>query len=285
MKSRVFVAAAVAALVCAPGLTAPPMPRATADPWAKVPALPTACYSRQDKWWEQINAAINAVNEDEQRQAAINAGIEKKLNDATRQNPMAMAQAMQQAMMKDPQNAQKYMAQAMQKGQQANTEVPAQLDKEKELQAESKPLMQQYKAVLDKARAPAAAREAALAKKLKAMGIELDVGEQDYPPWAIQEGNAIARDWDQAYVATCATWWSATGPIHAYMKRYKDYLVQERIPYQKRLIDEPALDNYKMLNVPTAGWRTTTDYTAAAEYMKMASGLFDKRDGDPGEFR
>ena len=98
-----------------------------------------------------------------------------------------------------------------------------------------------------------------------------------WPQWAWKEWNEILKLQDKLYVANCATWWSATGPIHAYMKRYKDYLVQERIPYEKKLIDEPKLDNFKLLSVPTAGWRTTTDYEAAVDYMKMASGLFDKR--------
>ena len=67
MKSRVFLTAAAVGLVCAQALAAPPPAKAAAPagPWAKVPALPTACYSGQDKWWEQNNAAIDAVNEDQ----------------------------------------------------------------------------------------------------------------------------------------------------------------------------------------------------------------------------
>ena len=73
--------------------------------------------------------------------------------------------------------------------------------------------------------------------------------------WVMQEWRVILKDRDTGYAANCAQWWSATGPIQAYMKRYKDYLVQERIPYEKKLIDEPKLDQFKMLSVPTEGWR------------------------------
>ena len=281
MKSRSFLTAVAAGLACAQALAAaPPVKAVAADPWPKVPALPMACYSSQDKWLEQNSAAIDVVYQDHERQKAINTAIEKKLSEAMQANPMAMAQAMQQAMMKDPQNAQKYMQQIAQKGAQAQTELPAKLAQEQKLEAESKTLMGQYKAALDKALAPSKARYDALGKKLERLGFSLD-GEGNVPPWATQEYNAIFKDKDQAYAANCATWWSATGSIQSYMKRYKDFLVQERIPYEKKLIDEPALENYKMLSVPTTGWRTTTDYDAARDYMRMVSGLFEKRQPDP----
>ena len=277
MKTRSLLGASVATLVCGAAFAATPP---AANPWSAVPALPTACYSSQDKWWEQNSAAIDAVNKDHARQDEINGAIKQKADAVVQQDPMALAQRMQQAMMKDPANAQKYMQQAMQQGQQAQTEVPAQLDAEKKLEAESGTLLKQYKVALDKALAPSDARGEALAKRLSAMGISGDA-EADYPPWAIQESNAIQKEHDSAYVANCGQWWSATGPIHGYLQRYKDYLVGERIPYQKKLVDEPALQNYTQLNVSSAGWRTTTDYDAAVDYMKMASKMYEKRDIAP----
>ena len=277
MKTQISLLAIVAILVCGSALAASP---AASDPWSKVPALPTACYSSQDHWWEQNSTAIDAVNKDLVRQSAINEAIQKKADAMASDDPMALAQRMQQAMMNDPQNAQKYMQQAMQKGQQATTTVPAQDDKEKTLEAESASVMKQYKVALDKALVPSNARSDALGKKLAAMGFSGE-GEAEYPPWAIAESNAILKDHDRAYAANCAQWWSATGPIHAYMQRYKNYLVSERIPSRKKLGDESALENYKMLNVSSEGWRTTTDYEAAVDYMKVASKLFDKRDQAP----
>ena len=99
--------------------------------------------------------------------------------------------------------------------------------------------------------------------------------------WVWAEWGAILRDRNRAYAANCAQWWTATGPIHAYLKRYRDYLVQERTPYYKKITDEPKLEQYKLLNIPTAGYRTTADYEAAELYLKMASQIFSERSTQP----
>ena len=61
----------------------------------------------------------------------------------------------------------------------------------------------------------------------------------------------ILRERDQAYQANCATWFSPTGPLQSYLKRYKTFLVQERIPYEKKILDEPRLEQYQMMGVST----------------------------------
>jgi hypothetical protein len=281
MKSRIFLTAAVAGLACAPALAAPPA--AAPGPWAQVPALPTACYSSQDQWMDKNGAAIEAVQQTLYAQQEKNSAIEQQANSAMSENPMAIAQAMQQAMMDDPENAQKMMEKMMQQGQQAQTEVPAQLEKEKQLEAESKAVLSRYETALHKAMGPAIARWNALQKN---MGWEVDsnfpIGpDPSWPQSAWQEWSRIQKDRDAAYVANCAQWWSATGGFQAYMKRYKDYLVQERIPYEQKLIDEPRLNNFKMLGVPADSYRTTTDIEAAIDYMKMASSLYGQRVADP----
>jgi len=272
---RIFVTAIVAGLACAPGLAA--TPAAATGPWAQVPALPTACYSDKDPWSEKNDAAINAVQESMSTQKAANTAVEEKSNKALSENPMAMAQAMQQAMMDDPANAQKIIEKMTHAGQQAQTEVPAQMDKEKRLEEESKALLRQYDAALLRARAPAEARWAALKAKRGYSPDTVAPSEMGEPDWVYDEWGVILKERDQGYAANCAQWWSATGPINAYLKRYKDYLVQERMPYEAKLIDQPKLDQFKLLNVPTEGWRTTTDFDAAVDYMKMAANVFGHR--------
>lgn len=292
MNPRFFLTAAAAGIVCARALAAtPPAPvakpaarpavAAPAGPWAKVPALPTACYSSQDTWWDKNNAALDAVQKDHDRQNDANAVVEKRLNDAMSANPMAMAQAMQQAMMSDPQNAQKYMERMVQQGQQAQTEVVEQTDKEKQLDAESAALVKQYKAALAKSSGTADARWAALRKKEGYASDAYGPSETGTSDRVWAEWHAILKDRDAAYAANCAQWFGANGRFHAYMNRYKDYLVQERIPHHKRLMDEPRLDNFRLLKVPAAGWRTTTDYEAAEDYMRKASQVFGERQADP----
>lgn len=280
MKTRIFLTAAAAGLACAQALAA--APAANAGPWAKVPALPTACFSSQDGWWDQNNAAIDAAQEILYAQQAANTEVEQASNQALSQDPMAMAQAVQQAMMDDPANAQKMIEKMTQTGQQAQTEVPAQSEKEKQIEAESKALLKQYGAALQTSMAPAEARWNGFQKK---MGWEVEPGfammpDPSWPQAAWQEWAAVQKVRDAAYTATCAQWWSATGGFQAYMKRYKDYLVQERIPFEKKMIDEPKLTNFKMLNVPADGYRTTSEMEAAIDYMKMASSLYGQRKAD-----
>ncbi len=50
------------------------------------------------------------------------------------------------------------------------------------------------------------------------------------------------------------------------MKRYQDFLVLERTPYMKKP-GEPKLQQFRGLNVPAEGWRTTTDYGPAGQRL------------------
>ncbi len=280
MKARFFVTAIVAGLACAPAINAQ-APAKPAGPWAKVPALPTACYTGQDGWSERNSAALEAVQQAHYKQNDVNDGIRQKLTERQSEDPMALAQAMTQAMLNDPQKAQQYMQQMTQQGQQAQIEVPEQQEKEQQLDAEAKAIIKQYEAALTKARAPGEALWAALRKKLELAPDARHPGEMGVPDWAWQEWDVIQRERDRAYVANCATWFGTAGPIHAYMKRYKDYLVQERIPYERRLMDDPLLEQYRMLEIPMEGWRTTTDYEAAEDYMNRAAGMFGIRLSEP----
>jgi hypothetical protein len=279
MNTRILVTAGAVALACVHADAA--TPAAGADPWAKVPALPTVCYGSQDQWLDRQQAALDAVQQAHAAQSEANSAIEQAANKAMQENPMAMAQAMQQAMMSDPQNAQQYMEQMMAQGQQATTEIPGQGEREQQFDAEGEAVKKQYHAALTQAGRAAEARWAALKKK-RGYGPEVNMpGETGEPQWVWDEYSAILHDRDAAYVANCAQWWAANSPIHAYLKRYKDYMVQERVPSRKKLLDQPKLDQYKLLNVPTAGFRTTEDYEAAELYLKKAGDLFSERAEKP----
>ena len=175
MTSRILLTAAVAGLVCAQALAAPPpaVPAkpvtrpaaAPAGPWAKVPALPTACYADQDHYLERNSAALEAVDDDWNKQKEANTAVEQRLQAVMQENPMAMAQAMQQAMMSDPGNAQKIMEKLTQTGQQGQTEIPAMAQKDAQFQAETKAIIKQYYAALEKAFGPGDARWTALKKR------------------------------------------------------------------------------------------------------------------------
>ncbi len=294
MKARILLTAAVAGFLCAQLLDAQTVKPAAkpgtqpaarpVGPWAKVPALPTACYSSQDNYAEQNAAALAEVQNARYAQDEINAAIRQRSID--NDDPMAMAARIQQKMMEDPANAQKYMEQMMAGNQRAQEETPAQLEKERQIEAESEALMKQYRAALTRARVTGDTRLRALEKRLgvppgSAGAMWVRMGDPGDPPWAQPERQAILKEWDRAYAATCPQWWGATGPIHAYLKRYKDFLVLERIPHEKEFMDKPRLEAYKMHDIDATGWRTTTDYEAVEDYMNMAAKLFAQREPEP----
>ena len=273
-----LLAATLSAFLCLPAV---PQAATAADPWAKVPAAPTACYSGQDQYFEQNDAALAAVNVDHEKQKEINTAISESFNQAMSENPMAMAQAMQQAMMSDPQGAQKYMERMMAQGTAAQTEIPASLEKEKQIENEGKSVIKQYQAALKTAHGPGDARWTALKKKYGLPDDANGPGESGVPDWVWVEWGAILREWDRGYQANCATWWSPTGPIQSYLKHYKTFLVGERIPYEKKNLDDIVLEQYRMLSVPTTGYRTVADYDAVEDYLRMARSLFGERANAP----
>jgi hypothetical protein len=281
MKSRILLAAAVAALIGTSASAATPAaPAAVVSPWSKVPAAPTACYSSQDHYNEQNSAAVDAVNNESDSIAERNGALDQQANDILAANPMAMAQAMQEAMMSDPQNAQKYMERMMQQGQDAQAAVPAQMEREKQLLAEKDSVIKQYHAALAAANGPANARWTALKKRY---GLPADApgpGESGVPDWVWAEWGVILHERDSAYQATCATWFAPAGALQSYLKRYKTFLVAERIPYEKKL-EEPKLEQYRTLGVPTATYRSTAEHKAVADYLRMARDIFDERRDRP----
>lgn len=264
--------AAGAGVIVAASLYAQP----AASPWTKVPSLPTACYVSQerDDFYKTLEAALAAVQADHYKQNEINDKIRESAQSV---DPMEMARRMQENLMKDPQKAMQYMqgAQNLGLGVQADQQVT--FEKEKRLAAEEKALIERYKTALAKSHAPGNARWDALKKKLRIAPDSRSPGEMGVPDWAWKEWDAILREWDRGYQATCAQWWSAAGPMHAHMKHYRDFLVQERIPYHQKVVDEPTLKNYEMTNVSSKGYRSVAEFVAVEDYIKSAGRIFSQR--------
>lgn len=274
------LAAALCVSACAlPALAAPP----AASPFAKVPPLPTGCYSSQDQWNAKSEEAFDAIQAANYAQDEINSGISQAANEAFSADPMAVANAMTQKMMEDPANAQKYMEQMAAQSQQAQTAVPEQHAKEEQFKKDAQALKKQYETALTSAMGAANARFAAVKKRYDGMDgsdLMLRYGDPGEPAWLHPERMAILRERDQGYAANCPAWFGATGKVQAFLKRYKDYLVNERIPFQTQF-DEAALNNYRSIGVDYAAWRTTTDYDAAKDYIRMAQDLYQMREEKP----
>jgi hypothetical protein len=253
---------------------------AAADPWSRVPAFPTTCYLKDDPVYVKFNPAIEAVDADIARQKEVNESIRQQHASASRADPMEMARRMQERMMADPQNAMKYMRGQQALGQQINAGVVPASDKEKQMDAEAAAVNQRFKAALHTASGPGNDRWTALKKKL---GIGMDSsspGETGVPAWAWTEWYAINREWDRAYRATCPAFFGAGGQAHAFMQKYRAYLVQERIPYYEKF-DQANVATYAMFDTPAASYKSLATLNAVHDHIAMAQKVFGFRRAEP----
>lgn len=273
-----FLATALGACLCAPAVFSQTAP--AAGPWAKVPALSTACYYGADPFVAKLDAALAAVKADRARQEAIN----QKIADAHKNmDPMEQMQRMQQWMMDNPQEATKYMqglqALGTEEGQ-AGILVDGQ--EQAAFDTEQKELIKRYKAGLTQAYAPANARWNALLKK---MGFEENypfdsIKDPGAPDWAMEEEDAIHRLRDQAYAAHCPQWWGATGPAQTWLKKYRTWLVQKHIPFVDSL-EAKVAQSYAMMNTPTATYRSLGTLDSVIKYLEVVAEVYAERREKP----
>ena len=222
---------------------------------------------------------LDTLTAERDRQSGINEEIASQVRSVSDQDPMELARRMQENMMKDPQNAQKYM-ETMGATDPAAVTAATMHASERRMQwdTEEKNLLASYQAALQTAMTPPHARFMALRKRL---GIT--------EGWGVGEGasaaayaqyDAIKREADQAYAAFCPQWWGATGSMQAFIKRYKAYLVQERIPHEQKA-DTQKTASYAMLNTPAGSYRSLVTMDAVTDYMRLADRLYNNRQSEP----
>jgi hypothetical protein len=275
---RWLVSTGAGVLITASGICAQP----PAGPWSKTVPLPTACYSSHDQFNDKNAAAVELVSAEASAQQAANDEISHNLSAEAGEDPMAIAARMQEQMMKDPQAAMKLMQQAgaAEDPEAAQAKRLHAIDRQQQMEAEEKDLIKRYHAAVQAALVPPRAHFAALRKKLgvtEGWGIG-DVGTA--PDWAYAEYDTVKREADQAYAAMCPQWWGATGAMQAFMKRYKDYLVNERMPF-----DEENASKGKaaliMSTASTGSYKSTAVIDAVRDHMKLAGRLYGERHSEP----
>jgi hypothetical protein len=244
-----LVAALLGAFLCAPAALAQTKPAtkpapAAAGPWARVPALPTACY--QDAFRDKLNAAQESVNADLDKQEAVNAKIKEAYQNI---EPMEMATRMQQWMMANPQEAMEQMQAAQTVGQELPGLLEADGAKKQALDAERDALFKRYETALAAAYAPANKQ---------------------------QDDAAVRLQRDQLYEAFCPQWWGAAGPIHAFVKKYRAWLIQDHIPYLEKF-ESQAAQTYAFMNTPAASFRSTATHASVIEFMQYIDPIFQRR--------
>src|SRR6267378_485448 len=222
---------------------------AAPDPWRKVPRPPTACYTSQDKYYEEIDAAVEAMNGEIGRQDEINKQIEEQL---TNLDPMEKQSRMQNYLMQKPQEAAKIMQAAQAQGAAAEADVNKDAANEQKLDAD-----------LGKVVGP-------LNANLKALGIS----ESGTPQKTVDAGIVIVKKINAEYEKFCPAWWGASGPFNEWLKRYKEHLVQDHIPYTDNLETVKAVQ-FTMFGIPADKFRPTVTMETVVKYMRQAQKVFN----------
>ncbi len=271
---RAPLVALACALIC---VTAASAQSPGAGPFAKLPALPTACYLANDPFSDQVAAATAATQADIDGQKAVNQQIEDEFNNI---DPMVKAQKMQQWMMSNPQEAMKWAQAQQQLGADTQTAAPELNAATMQFEQEKKDLLSGYEAALDQAAAPADARKVAMDAKLGPNGCGVGDTECSPEPWVLAEYTAIQKLRDTGYQGVCATYWSATGKVPGYLKRYRDWLTTKWIPSWIKN-DEARISQYAIMNTPAASWKSTIPEETALKYLEVARGLYSQRRSEP----
>ena len=273
-RARLF-AAALVACCCAALVHAE---TAAPNPFAKVPPLPTACYSQGETFYTKLDAAKEAVLADQYAQEAVNTKIQERHNNI---DPMEQAALLQQWMMDNPQEAMAYMQGVQNVTATEPAKIQADQTADAKFRTDRDALLASYRAAMKKVNAPFDTRFDDLNKRAVAdNGCSWGMGECSPPPWAMAEFNVLQKERDAAYVAACPGWWGPTGQITAYFKRYKDWLTGTHVPYLVRQ-EVHRTNQYAIFNTPAASYRSIEPHRAAVQFIDAVYPIYQLRPETP----
>jgi hypothetical protein len=276
LKPFVFGLALLAASLAE--AAAPPVAQ---NPWARVPALPTGCYSSQDDFAAKIAAARDAVTDAIAQRDQANDALKERAKAADSGDDATRAARIQALLAKDPQAAMKMMQQIQTAGSTAQTASPTDTANQQKLERELNDLQTQYNAALAKAVAPVDA------KFIKRFAPGGDAGKwqgflspgapaADYADWA-----SLNKQWNGEREKACAPWWQASGPFHGWLKRYRDHLVQDHIPWVEQNEQGTSGFMLMMADSPSGSYKSTATLAGVNDYMKHAEAIFNTRPQEP----
>ena len=247
-------------------LTAGPAAAQTADdPWAAVPALPTACYKDGDTFDDDAYAATEDLNGRASRQVEINQAIEQQDGEV---DPMEMQQRMMKLLSENPEKAQQYMEALQQGGQQVQEQTPEMAERSAQFDAELEELTAAYDAERQQAMGP-------IGQQLQAVNANL---AQSCNEGLLARSAALRAEQNQAYESLCADWWKA-GPFHDWFARYRQFKIEEAAHWASHA--ETTRMNLELMGKSADGYRPTEDLKAPIEYLRRAGATFSRREHAP----
>jgi hypothetical protein len=239
-----------------------------ADPWTRVPALPTGCYydaGAQDLF----NKADAALQAEDARQKKINDDLTQQFNQM---DPMAKAQRMQAFMMKDPQKA-AAMVQAMQgNAGTATSQVKTSMAEDQKLDQDLEALHAKFKGEVGALLKPINDKADAFFKAHSQPG---EAGP--YIPNKADEAqyNRILAERNTAYEKVCAGYWGPGGLVQSWLGKYKALRVNEAKSYATN--DDTILLQMQILESPSGGYRSTYALEAAQKYTAKVISILEQR--------
>ena len=270
------------ALLAAQG-RAPAAARATGA-WARIPALPTGCYSGADDFGARLASGIEATKADRESHAERKEALRAKLAAIP---PMEVAQRMQAYMMKHPEEA-LAASQTLHSTSTAASAARMQDGGDYYKAQEFKQFAPNFREALAAAIAPS---EAALAAHIEAKAT-WDAHHFFFTFAAPADETrlmALVAEQNAAYERLCGAWLVGNGTIPAWMRTYHGYLADELVPTLEAS-DRASMAQVRMLLGDEMGEYSSREaLDAVLDYLQKASAMNDLRlaqkYGPPKEFR
>ena len=269
MKKGLWTCLGVGATLAAMGWTGAVRAQSEpADPWTRVPALPTGCYYDAGAQ-ELFDTANRALQDEDTRQKKINDDLQQQFNQM---DPMAKAQKMQAYMMKDPQKA-AAMMQAMQANAgTATSQVHTSMAEDQKLDQELEAIHARFKGEVGALLKPINDRADAFAKTHTQPG---EAGPF-FPSKADEaQYNRILAERNTAYDKVCAGYWGPSGLVPAWLGKYKTLRVNEAKSYATN--DDTVVMQMMILESPSGGYRSVYAIEAAQKYTAKVISIIEQR--------
>jgi len=238
-------------------------PLAAQDPWASVPAPPTACYAKEDNFAAALGTVRATLQE--------TIGQRKQSNPSLRQlmaDPATFRQRFQAAMMRNPAKAAELMNSIQQMGS-AESRASAAVVSEGQTRFEARmtKLGADYGAEKDAVMGPIHVR---IRQHSHESGGSAADGEIVRTGWI--EYN---RQYEQVL---CPKWFGTNSP--ALLAEYKAYLVGEVIPKELEL-EAGIKQQLELFGVSVREYQSVAALNGVVAYLDFASGLFGNRQSGP----
>jgi hypothetical protein len=226
-------------------------PLAAQNPWAVVPAFPTACYTEGDPFPAQIEAAEEANQEASARQEQIN----EKLNDQLDELDDAVVSSRMIAyQQKNPAGFQKYMQFMARDTEAAQTASENHDLRMSRFQEEFDALLANYDAALKTTLDPVRTRM-------------LKVTDPSSGASNAEMAAAVA-EYNSTYEALC-TKWIIRQDFPGFLTKFKAYLIGNYLP---SLNDQTAMDKttFEMAGISAKDYQDTESFIVAGQYIDYA---------------